>query len=363
MKNNLSILCVHQGYELYGSDKMFLKSVNAIKATYPDASITVHIPHDGRLSDHLIKHVDNVVTGNLFILRRGALKLKKLFLLAKNTQYCFKLSNNHSVVYINTSVVLPYILLSRFSKKRYILHIHEIPYGISKIYFYFILKWTNAEIILNSYNTGQHLPVKKNHVVIYNGIDDRHAPHGKELHALNILLVGRINSWKGQLLAVKALSQLLSNIHLRIIGSYFEKNDKPYQQLLTEIRILGLESRVTILDFQENLDDHYRWAHLALVPSIKPEPFGLVAIEAMSHELPVIAAGHGGLVEIVIPDTTGILFEPNSVSSLVNAISQYISNPALIKQHGQNGRERFLKYFQTHHYTSNFQRFLESSHE
>jgi glycosyltransferase involved in cell wall biosynthesis len=48
----------------------------------------------------------------------------------------------------------------------------------------------------------------------------------------------------------------------------------------------------------------------SVVPSLWPEPFGQVAVEAMAVHKPVIASAHGGLTDIVIDGETGLLVEP-----------------------------------------------------
>ena len=50
------------------------------------------------------------------------------------------------------------------------------------------------------------------------------------------------------------------------------------------------------------------------------EDFGIVALEAMSHGIPVIAYGEGGATETVIHGKTGLLFSEQTVESLVSAL-------------------------------------------
>lgn len=61
-------------------------------------------------------------------------------------------------------------------------------------------------------------------------------------------------------------------------------------------------------------------AACVVVPSLWPEPFGLVALEAQRLGTPVVASRVGGLAELVDDGKTGILVPPGDVQALVNGI-------------------------------------------
>jgi len=112
----------------------------------------------------------------------------------------------------------------------------------------------------------------------------------------------------------------------------------------------GLSEVVELLPFTPEPYRHYSWADVVLVPSTRPEPFGLVAIEAMAAGRSVIAANHGGLSEIVVDHLTGTFVVPGSAESLSAAITAYVSNPARAVAEGSAGRERFAMQFEETHY-------------
>lgn len=68
---------------------------------------------------------------------------------------------------------------------------------------------------------------------------------------------------------------------------------------------------------------------VAVVPSLSPESFGLVALEACAHHLPVIASRMGGLVEVVQDEINGLLCSPEQPDSLGDAIQRLARDPAL----------------------------------
>ena len=90
-------------------------------------------------------------------------------------------------------------------------------------------------------------------------------------------------------------------------------------------------------------DDVLRaWAHcsVAVVPSVWEEPFGLVALEAMATGRPVVASAVGGLMELVVDGSTGILVPPGDSAALRDGIRQLLADPGRRETMGQAGRQR-----------------------
>ncbi|MCP8466859.1 glycosyltransferase family 4 protein [Pseudomonas sp. ZM23] len=75
--------------------------------------------------------------------------------------------------------------------------------------------------------------------------------------------------------------------------------------------------------------DFFRTIDVAVVPTLSQEPFGLVALEACAHHVPVIASARGGLVEIVRDEFNGLLCEPDRPDSLRDAIQRLAQDPGL----------------------------------
>ena len=69
----MRIVCVHQGYELYGSDRSFIDSVTALREAWPLAEIEVVLPHAGPICKPLQAAATRIVIEPLFILRRRGL--------------------------------------------------------------------------------------------------------------------------------------------------------------------------------------------------------------------------------------------------------------------------------------------------
>lgn len=88
------------------------------------------------------------------------------------------------------------------------------------------------------------------------------------------------------------------------------------------------------------------WAHslAAIVPSVWPEPFGTVAVEAMAVGVPVVASAVGGLIDIIVDGTTGILVPAGDVDSLRAALQLLMNDPRRRLAMGEAARVRAHQY-------------------
>lgn len=165
---------------------------------------------------------------------------------------------------------------------------------------------------------------------------------------LVLLAPGRMTEWKGQGLALDALTELgedeRAQLWLIFQGDhqgrtgYVEKLlDKVSASVLTQVR------------FKPHLRDMaaaYLAADIILTPSTRPEAFGRVAAEAAAMQRPVIASDHGGARETVVDGETGVRFQPGSARELAAAIRTLVSlGPAARVEMGLAGR----RHVETHY--------------
>lgn len=107
------------------------------------------------------------------------------------------------------------------------------------------------------------------------------------------------------------------------------------------------DPHVTWLGWQPDpvVQEHLRRAAALVFPG--EEDFGLVPVEAQGHGCPVVAYGLGGATETVVPGRTGVLFEPQTVEMLTEALAaceQMRFDPAELHAHAARfGQERFLR--------------------
>lgn len=102
---------------------------------------------------------------------------------------------------------------------------------------------------------------------------------------------------------------------------------------------LGLADRVEFAGWLPG-DQHealFRKSSVVVVPSVWPEPFGLVGIEAMSYAKPVVAFAVGGIPEWLKDKETGFLVCPYNVKEMAGKISTLIRDPEKAAAMGQSG--------------------------
>jgi glycosyltransferase involved in cell wall biosynthesis len=364
----LSILFVHQGYELYGSDRMLLQSVQAVALRWPEARITVLLPRDGALRAALLPFVADIRIIDLAILRKSNLKKMRLGDikgLIGRVRAARRSMLTCDVTYINTVMVMDYVLAACVVRRPRVIHVHELPTGFAAAFFSTLLTLSRAYLIFNSHATrcSFAVPPWQRSAIVWNGTSA--LPESKDAapHAsLNLLMIGRFNAWKGQEVLLRAVAELPTELRMKVkvklVGGVFGAQTYFTDRLASVISELDLSNIVEMFPFTSEPAPHYAWADVMVVPSTKPEPFGLVAIEGMAAGCCVIASNHGGISEIVIDGLTGSLVAPGSIESLTAAITRYVEDPPRAQREGIAGRQRFAAEFDERQYKSKITRII-----
>lgn len=350
------IACIHQGYELYGSDRSFAESVAALRQAYPSAEIEVVLPRDGPIRRLLEANASRIVIEPLWVLRR-----RELLRLIATAPVALPLAvlraarrlRRCDLVYINTSVIVDHVLAARFFPGKAVQHIHEIPEGATRTLLRRLILWGRARLIFNSRATREAFEAPPGHPadVIYNGVAgpaDWTPTDYDGKRPLRVLMLGRINRIKGQEILLAALSalppEIRDRIETRIVGSAFE--DPGLEMALRQaVTSAGLASHVTVEPFLDDPAPLYRWADVVTVPSRRPESLGRVAIEAMAFGRPPLASAIGGLREVVADGITGRLLPPGDAEALAQALTEIVKHPDILAPMARAGRERFTALF------------------
>ena len=385
MKN---ILFIHQSAELYGSDKTILMFISSLDKTKYRPIVVV--PFEGPLTREFEKNNIQVVIAPVLKLYRkmitptNMIKATKEYKLGLETLENLHKEHKFDLVYSHTLAALIGIIFARKHNIKHLWHIQEIlakPVAINKIFKKLLNLKANHKAVYDSKATmnfwiesDEKLAVKSDFV--WNGLDASAKPVYSREHIKSVRekffnvddsitvigLVGRINSWKGQPLLLESYNKIAKNYpnsRLIFIGSAPPNQEFFTDSLKKSITDFKLENQVKIIPFQEEIWQLWDSIDIAVVPSTEPEPFGMVAIEAMLAKKPVVAANHGGLTEIVVHGETGLLFEPQNADELANALKLLLENSAKCEKFGLAGYNRAVEHFSLQSHVNKFETIFE----
>ena len=165
-----------------------------------------------------------------------------------------------------------------------------------------------------------------------------------------ILLPGRLTSWKGQELFLEAIN--LVNIQLGyeafyvvILGSE-QGRDLFKKKLVRLSEQFRMNNQVKFINNCEDMALAYKISDIVVSPSIEPEAFGRVAVEAQSMEKVIIASNLGGSNETIVDKKTGFLFQSGNANSLCEIILKVLNlDETTLKNIGIEGRKNIVNKF------------------
>ncbi len=291
-------------------------------------SVAVALPEDGPLTEILEGMGALVSIEPLRVLRRvsGATGARVPVQLPS-------VCHNADVTVLWTVALSSYLPTLRLRRRRVLCSVHEILLGNSGR---LLAAWTctlsnalmvNSEATANwltrdLYNSDTHLayPVAPPYDPL-----GRRNPEGTPLQ---LLLMGRVNGHKGHLEAVRAVQMAREAgtfAEITLLGGSFPGQEHHLVELLAVIKDLpwatyGGEVTDTRI-FMEKCD-------IVLVPTNRPEPFGIVALEAWAAGRRVIASDQGGLREASAM-VEGITVPAGDITRLSEAISRAVHDPSI----------------------------------
>jgi glycogen synthase len=202
--------------------------------------------------------------------------------------------------------------------------------------------------------------------IIYNGIDleeFRPTPGKDALERFGIgpelpfvLFVGRITRQKGIVHLVRAIESMDEGFQVVLCAG--APDTQEIAREMSDAVEHARQQREGVIWIDEMVDKPtlvklYSEAAAFCCPSIY-EPFGIINLEAMACETPVVASAVGGIKEVVVPGETGLLvelkqqqespfeaLEPESYAQdLASAVNELMADAALREELGKAGRRR-----------------------
>ena len=148
-------------------------------------------------------------------------------------------------------------------------------------------------------------------------IHDWNLPDDKPI----ILMPARLSRKKGHLVLVEALAQLKRTDICCVMVGDDDRETSYRRDLLSLIHERDLDSVVRLLPQTDDIAVAYSLAAVVVAPSVKPEGFGRVPVEAQAMGRPVIASDIGGFRETIVDGVTGLLVPPGDAASLATALA------------------------------------------
>jgi N-acetyl-alpha-D-glucosaminyl L-malate synthase BshA len=164
---------------------------------------------------------------------------------------------------------------------------------------------------------------------------------------------------------VPTVLRVFAGIARRVPSSLVLVGDGPERWPAQELaRALGLEEQVYFLGVQDGMESLLPLADLFLLPSAH-ESFGLVALEAMSCCVPVIATTRGGTAELVESGISGYLHDPEDVEGMIETGIRILTDDPLRHRIAAAAREQAERRFSEHaivdQYQALYQELLDGS--
>jgi len=177
--------------------------------------------------------------------------------------------------------------------------------------------------------------------VSYHGIDAqffRPMQTGKEHFVLS---VGSLTPLKGFDFLIQVMAELpvLNRPRLVIASNFQNPDERQYLEGLAAELNVDVEFLGNVSD--DRLLELYNQAKLTLYAPVR-EPFGLVPLESLACGTPVVVVREGGIQETIIDSVDGFMVERDA-QKFAAAVDRLLSDPAMLEQFGQRGREQVMR--------------------
>ena len=163
-----------------------------------------------------------------------------------------------------------------------------------------------------------------------------------------IMLPARATMWKGHRILLQALAKIRDRPFICLMIGAGDGKPAFVSELVRYGQQLGLEGRFRLTPLVDDMPAALMVADVVAMPSITPEPFGRVALEAQAMGRPVVAFDHGGATESIRHGETGWLSIPGDADSLAVALQAALAlSPRKRKTLATTARQHIEANFST----------------
>ena len=360
-------MILHSSAGLYGADLQLEAIARGLDPERWRALCV--LPERGELGDRLEQAGAEVCVHPLAVLRRalfhpaGGLHLAHAVASDRRVLGALARSRGVALVHDNTSVVMSGSAVAKEAGTPHLVHVREIYAGAGGRVAASLWPLLRARLLRAdalaciSSAVARQFSGSSRARVIRDGLPRAPRPLDRETARAQlgippersaIALVGRVSDWKGQDVLIRALAEvpLVERGAVALMAGDAAPGAEGHRRQLEKLAgRLGVAERVRWLGFRLEVDDVWAAADVAVVPSTRPEPLGLVAMEAAAAGLPVVASAHGGVAEVVSDGQTGLLVPPGDPAALAAAVRVLTDDHETAARMGEAGRRRVQESF------------------
>lgn len=201
----------------------------------------------------------------------------------------------------------------------------------------FAIRRTLGVVCITSYTQRQVNDLARRTWIVPNAVDPSFFEVKPAANPADVLCVANILSYKNQTELIRALDPVAAKYPFRLVFLGGVRSDNPYGAEFIEL----VKSRPWCVHagFADRaaLKSHLAAAKLLVLPSLE-DNCPMAILEAMAAGVPVAASAIGGIPDLVVPEKTGLLFDPRSRQSIQASIERLLREPELARQFGSAGR-------------------------
>ncbi len=359
-----NVLFLHPSAEYRGADRTIVQLVAAVDRSRWQP--VVLLPRRGPIIGDLQELGAHIEVGPLGVVGEGFAPFRVIKLLLQLPLCLFfvwRMIHRYkpALVHTHTVAVLGGALAASLFGRRHLWHIHSIL-GSSGWKNHVLARAIHGltDSVVCSSNAAQAalvtlLPaISEKAWVVRNAVNtDRLAPEptdrmqiraslGLDDDSTLVIVVGRLSPERGHqtlIQAAKAVRRDHPDTHFLLLGEPAAEHRGYAEKLDATIQEMGLEGVVRRMPFQRRIGAMYAASDIVCIPSDSPDPFRMVALEAMASGKPLVATTDAGTEEFIVAGQTGFVFEPHDHERLAWAISALVPDPAKRTQMGEAGRQ------------------------
>lgn len=368
MVDPLRILFLHSSADLYGSDRSLLRIVTGLDKNFFRPFVV--LPCEGPLKEKIVRAGVPVRVMELGILRRrhatpwGALRQFFAILAADFRLARFARTERIALIQSNTLAVVSGVFAARLAGVPHAWYVREIvesPVAVRNLLAFALRRFSDRIIAVSQavrqHWTGLQPGLEEKMVVVPSGLEepsdggtkeDARKQLGLAPEGVYVGLVGRINRVKGHgvlLDAAKDAWKAHPSARFVCVGDASQGEDWRRNELVQRIARENAGDRFFLRPFMEDMAVLYRAMDIVAVPSVAPDAFPAVCIEAGLHGKPVLAFAVGGIGEIVQDGKTGLCVAPGDTAAFRRRLEELLGDTALRDKMGRAGREYCVRNF------------------